>query len=462
MRRFVSACVVLAVVTIMFTAGTGASAVSGAASTATKEYIVVLKGGVSPSGDADRVAAIRAAKAAGGDVLMEYQHALNGFAVRLPTTAVADVARNPRVLFVAENSIVTAQATCSLSASNNLATTQCVPPGIDRVEGDISSTRSGDGRGAIPVNVAVIDSGIDARHPDLTVAGGKDCVGQAGRDPHGTHVGGTIAARDNGFGVVGIAPGAPLWDVRVLNKNGAGNAATIICGVDFVTSTRLDSDPANDIAVANMSLGGKKNNADDENCGRTNKDPIHLAICNSVAAGVTYVVAAGNAGADIKDDLPAAYQEVLTVSAMADFDGKPGGLGSPGNCSLHAGSVDDEVATFSNFATLAADRAHTLAAPGVCVGSTYIVDFFLPESDSDYAFSTGTSMSAPHVAGTVALCIGGPCAGLSPGQIVQKIMADAANYNLASKNSGYGYQGDPLRPDPTGKYYGYLIHAGLY
>jgi subtilisin len=458
MRRFVSACVVLAMVAILLAVGTGGSAASGAAGTATKEYIVVLKGGVSPSGGADRAAAIRAVEAAGGEVLMEYRHALNGFAVRLPTAAVAGVASNPRVLFVAENAILTAQTTCPPVAGAWDFTQQCIPQGIDRLGGDVSSTRAGDGRGTIPVNVAVIDSGIDAGHPDLTVAGGTDCIGQAGRHPHGTHVGGTIAARDNSLGVVGISPGAPLWDVRVLNQNGAGNTADVICGVDFVTGTRRDSNPTNDIAVANMSLGGKTKDADDENCGRTNKDPLHLAICNSVAAGVTYVVAAGNDGADIKNDWPAAYQEVLAVSAMADFDGKPGGVGSPGTCSVPAS--DDAVAFFSNFATLAADRAHTLAAPGVCVVSTINVDLSL---ESDYARMSGTSMSAPHVAGTVALCIAaGPCAGLSPGQIVQMIMKDATNYNLAAKNSGYGYQGDPLRPDPSGKYYGYLIHAGLY
>jgi subtilisin len=456
MRRFVAACVVLAMVAIWLAVGTGGNAASGVTSTSTKEYIVVLKGGVSPSGHADRAAAIRAAVAAGGEVSMEYQHALNGFAVRLPPAAVAGVARNPRVLFVAENSTLTAHTTCPPVSGVWDFSAQCIPQGIDRVGGDVSSTRAGDGRGAIPVNVAVIDSGVDARHPDLTVAGSTDCVGQAGRDPHGTHVGGTVAARDNGFGVVGTAPGAPLWDVRVLNKNGAGTIAGVICGIDFVTGTRRDSDPANDISVANMSLGGKKKDADDENCGLTNNDPLHLAICNSVAAGMTYVVSAGNVGEDVKNDRPAAYQEVLTVTAMADFDGQPGGLGSPGNCNV-TGSVDDVVASFSNFATLPADRAHTLAAPGVCVVSTYDIDI------ANYARLSGTSMSAPHVAGTVALCIAaGPCAGLSPGQIVQKIMADAASYNLASKNSGYGYQGDPLRPDPSGKYYGYLIHTGLY
>jgi subtilisin len=455
MRRFVAACVVLAMVAILLAVGTGGSAASGATSTATKDYIVVLKGGVSASGQADRAVAVRGAKAAGGDVLMEYRHALNGFAVRLPTTAVAGVARDPRVKFVVENSIVTAQTTCPLGPWD--FANQCIPPGIDRVEGDASSTHSGDGGGAVPVNVAVIDNGIDASHPDLTVAGGTDCVGDKAAQSHGTFVGGVIAARDNGFGVVGTAPGAPLWDVRVLNKNGTGTTAQVICGIDFVTGTRLDADPTNDIAVANMSLSGPLVNGDDENCGRSNNDPEHLAICNSVAAGVTYVVAAGNQGADINERRPAAYEEVLTVSAMADFDGKPGGLGNPGRCSV-SGFPDDQAAFFSNFATRAADRAHTLAAPGVCVVSTGV-----KPGHADYATLSGTSHSAPNVAGTVALCIGsGRCARLSPSQIVQKVIADAAKFNLAPKNSGYGYQGDPLRPDPSGKYYGYLIHAGLY
>ena len=74
------------------------------------------------------------------------------------------------------------------------------------------------------------------------------------RSGHGTHVAGTIGARNNSFGVVGVVPGAPLWAVRVLNQKGYGTTGRVICGIDFVTSTRRDSDPSNDIAVANMSL----------------------------------------------------------------------------------------------------------------------------------------------------------------------------------------------------------------
>jgi subtilisin len=265
-------------------------------------------------------------------------------------------------------------------------------------------------------------------------------------------VAGFIGAKDNDFGRVGVAPGANLWGVRVLGQNGVGTLAEIICGIDWVTGTRTDADSTNDIAVANMSLAGPSKNADDGNCGLTNKDALHLAICHSVAAGVTYVVAAGNDTRDIKDVTPAAYHEVLTATAMADFDGRPGALSAtPSGC---PGS-DDSFATFSNFATLATDRAHTLAAPGVCVGSTSL--------NGGYEIGSGTSFASPLIAGTVALCIASgkkPCAGLAPAQIVQKIVGEATSYN--TNNPAYGFTGDPLHSPDPGRYYGFLIRAALY
>jgi subtilisin family serine protease len=254
--------------------------------------------------------------------------------------------------------------------------------------------------------------------------------------------------------------------VRVLNKNGAGGTSRILCGIDWVTATRTDNDPDNDIQVANMSLGGK--GRDDGNCGATRKDPLHVAICASVQAGVVYAVSAGNEGDDLAGHVPAAYDEVLTATAMTELDGQPGGLGSigaPGGCSaslVDAGEdvVDDKAVSFSNFATATSDHAHTLAAPGVCMLSTWRGGEFAECPISCYRYDSGTSMASPHIAGTVALCIAsGPCAGLTPGQIVSKIVADAQAYNTA--NPGYGFQGDPLRPI-SGKYYGYLIRAGLY
>jgi subtilisin len=231
----------------------------------------------------------------------------------------------------------------------------------------------------------------------------------------------------------------------VLNAGLTGNLSAILCGIDWVTATREDDDPSNDIAVANMSLAGK--GSDDRNCGMTNNDSLHLAICNSVTSGVTYVVGAGNSGVDFQQFTPAAYDEVLTATAVADSDGRPGGTGT--SCQ---GFGDDLAASFSNFATLPSDQVHTVAAPGTCVLSTWI--------DRRYILNWGTSFATPHAAGAVALCIAsGSCSGLTPPQIIQKIVGDAATYNTATP--GYGFVGDPLRPI-SGKYYGYLIRAGLY
>jgi subtilisin family serine protease len=403
------------------------------------QYIVVLKPGVS------RAADVQQARALGGEVFMQYSHALNGYAARLPEAAVAQIERNPHVAFVTPDGEVSAAVAC------NPAAAQCLPAGIDRVDADRSSSRSGDGRGSVNVNVAVLDTGIDVSNPDLNVVGGKDCSAGKGlgdQDGHGTHVAGTIAALDNGIGVVGVAPGARLWAVRVLNQNGFGANSRIICGIDFVTSTRTNADPSDDILVANMSLKGP--GSDDGNCGNTVKDAVHLAICASVAAGVTYVVAAGNSGVDFKDGIPAAYDEVLTVTAMTDFDGRPGGLSSQ-NCLPDFDFRDDTIAFFSDFATLTTDQAHTIAAPGLCVLSTV---------PGGYDLISGTSQAAPHVTGVVAICIAsGSCAGLSPAQIMRKIIGDAATYNTANPN--FGFVGDPLHPIDA-KYYGYLIRAGLY
>jgi len=418
-------------------AGSAGSA-SGAAATP-GQYIVVLKPGVS------RAAEVQQARALGGEVFMQYGHALNGYAARLPKMAVDQIERNPRVAFVTSDGEVSAAATCNPAAG------QCLPAGIDRIDADRSSTRSGDGRGNVNVNVAVLDTGIDVSNRDLNVVGGKDCTAGKGfgdPDGHGTHVAGTIAAIDNGIGVVGVAPGARLWSVRVLNQNGFGAFSRILCGIDFVTSTRTNADPSDDILVANMSLKGP--GFDDGDCGNTKKDAVHLAICASVATGVTYIAAAGNSGVDFQDGIPAAYDEVLTVTAVTDFDGRPGGLSSQ-NCLPDFDFRDDTIAFFSDFATLSADQAHTVAAPGLCVLSTV---------PGGYDLISGTSQAAPHVSGTVALCIAsGSCAGLGPAQIVRKIIGDAATYNTANPN--YGFVGDPLHPI-SGTYYGYLIRAGLY
>jgi subtilisin len=395
------------------------------------QYIVVLR-------DESRSASVAAAHArsANAAVLHVYGHALNGYAARLSAAGLAAVRSDPRVLFVAQDREVNAVA-------------QTLPTGLNRIEADLSSQVSGNGTGSAPVNVAVLDTGIDVDHPDLNVVGGTNCSTGSGYDDgngHGTHVAGTIGARDDAQGVVGVVPGAPLWAVRVLNNAGFGSWSSVACGVDWVTSTRTDADLGNDIVVANMSLGGS--GADDRNCGNTNNDVLHRAICRSTGAGVTYVVAAGNSASDLKGFVPAAYNEVLATTATADFDGMPGGRGSP-TC---RSDQDDTYADFSNFATLAEDQAHTIAAPGVCILSTW--------KNGGYDTISGTSMASPHMAGTAALCIfAGSCSATNPRANIRKLRSDAESYNAARLD--YGYVGDPFRP-VTGRYFGFLTTADLY
>ena len=406
-------------------------------------YIVVFKRSVDrPVAETEKLE-----QAEGFESRLRYRRALKGFAAPLSTDQVRDLRADPEVAFVTPDRRVEALDDVPLAAGDS------APAGVRRMQAATTTTA----RQASGANVAVIDTGIDLSHPDLNAADGKNCVGSGPAqddEGHGTHVAGTIGARNDGAGVVGVAPGTRLFSVKVLGAQGGGTWSQIICGIDWVTATRTDSDPSNDIAVANMSLGGPGQPI--APCSTTT-DPMHRAICASTAAGVTYVVAAGNNGWDFDyasaPDTPAAYPEVLTVTAMGDSDGRPGGTGGAPGCTL--GEADDRYASFSNFAATAAGRAHTIAGPGVCVTST------MP--GGGYGTMSGTSMAAPHLAGAAALCIGeggaaGPCAGLAPAQIVAKLRADAERYTGAVP--GFGFSGDPLRP-AGGAYFGYFHWAGL-
>ena len=387
-------------------------------------YVVVLDEGVNP----DAVAAYLVGFA-GVSVVHRYRHALNGYGADVASaTSLAAIKADSRVDFVQADGVFH-------------TTAQTLPTGINRIDGELSSTASGNGSGSVNVNVAVIDTGIDLSHPDLNVVGQKTCVpgtlSANDLNGHGSHVAGTIAAKDDANGVVGVAPGANLYAVKVLTDAGVGLTTDIICGIDWVTSTRTDLNPANDIRVANMSLGG--GGTDDDNCGNSNNDAYHRAICNSTNAGVVHVVAAGNDTVDFRSTAPATYGEVLTVTAVSDFNGAPGG----GAASTCRSDVDDTEANYSNWAVLAADQNHTIAAPGTCINSTYMLGM--------YNTISGTSMASPHVAGVAALCVAtGACTG-TPAQIIQKLRTDAANY--AAANPGYGFS------SPGGRYYGNLTRA---
>jgi subtilisin family serine protease len=204
------------------------------------------------------------------------------------------------------------------------------------------------------------------------------------------------------------------------------------------------------IKIANMSLSAP--GVDDDQCGAAAKDPLHAAVCAAAAAGVTLVVSAGNGATDLAGSVPAAYPEVLTVTALSDLDGRPGGLAT-GGC--RAGERDDAAASFSNFAVGPVGAAHTIAAPGVCIRTTFLVG--RGDGGGDYITASGTSAAAPHVTGTVALCLASrACAGLPPGGLIPRLRAAAA-----ARPRSYGFDGDPAHP-AAGRYYGYLTYAGGY
>ncbi len=371
---------------------------------------------------------------------LRFKRAIEGFSARLTAEQVRGLRADPKVEAVVPDRPVSARAAQPLAPGEPPA-----PTGVRRIGAGAQTWV----REAASTGVAVVDTGIDLDHPDLNVANGTDCIapGTSAEDEngHGTHVAGTIGARNNGAGVTGVAPGTRVDAVRVLDEDGSGTDSTVICGLDWV----LANAAARGIRVLNMSLGGLGEN--DRNCGTTNDDVLHQAVCRVNAAGVLNVVAAGNDNWNISDspqDVPATYPEALTVSAMADGDGAPGGQLNP-TCSS---STDDARAAFSSFTRNDLDKAHMIAAPGVCITSTWL--------GGGYETISGTSMATPHVAGAVALCIGeagvpGPCADMTPGQILQRMRADAEAFRAAQPGSGF--TGDPSAPLANGNFYGYLV-----
>jgi subtilisin len=232
-----------------------------------------------------------------------------------------------------------------------------LPWGVDRIDAEWAwDTSRGTG-----VKVAVIDTGIDPAHPDLVdnIAGGVNFVRKVWwRDPdpskwaddngHGTHVAGIIAAVDNEIGVIGVAPEASLYTVKVLNKNGSGYISDIILGIEWAVD--------NGMQVANMSLGTD-----------TDVQSLHDACDAAADADLLLVAAAGNDGGAV--DYPAAYSSVIAVAAT---------------------DINDQRASWSSYGPEV-----LVAAPGVSVRSTW--------KGGGYKTISGTSMAAPHVTGTLAL-----------------------------------------------------------
>ena len=341
-------------------------------------FIVVLKDEIDHPG----AVAKRQTRLHGGHVNGVYRLILNGYAAELPRQAVEALRHDPRVVSITPDHRVEIFEEVELETENNggvevLEAT--IPTGINRIFAPGNKALDIDKADDLRANVdiAVIDTGIDYEHPDLSVTERVNCetgscVANSGTDghSHGTHVAGTIAALDNSEGVVGVAPGARLRAVKVLANSGFGSESAVIAGVEWVTAR------AGEIEVANMSLGCP-----------CSMPKLEEAINKSVESGIVYVVAAGNINQNASGTTPAKNPNVVTVSAINDYDGKSGGLSAP-TCANYG--LDDQKASFSNYGSVV-----DITAPGVCTLST--------EPGKKYGYKSGTSMAAPHVAGAAAV-----------------------------------------------------------
>lgn len=293
----------------------------------------------------------------GGKILHIYDTAVKGFAVKMPRARAMRMANDPMVMrmeddgvaFISTHEVLSNKAKRGFGTLSHTSGSQTTPWGITRVGGPM------DGSG-LNTYAWVIDTGIDLDHPDLNVntAWSRSFVtGLSSPDDgngHGTHVAGIIAAKNNSFGVVGVAAGATLVAVRVLNSQGSGTFSDIIAGVNYVGQGSIPGD------VANMSLGGPANSTLDN------------AVINVANLGVFFSLAAGNESQWAGNVSPARtnHSRVYTVSAI---------------------DSNDNFASFSNWGNPPVD----CAAPGVSIFSTF--------RGGTYATLSGTSMAAPHVGG---------------------------------------------------------------
>lgn len=308
-------------------------------------------------------------RGAGGDPGVDLR-LIKGMAAGLTPAAENALKRNPNVLRVDPDVVVQAIGEIGTAAKpapkpkppppTPPGPAQVLPWGVDRIDAEAAHAAGYKGAGT---RVAILDSGIQKDHPDLRVVAGVNYVSSpiwkparasnwADDNGHGTHVAGTVAALDNTIGVIGVAPAASLYAVKVLDSTGSGYLSWIISGLNWCVT--------NHIGVLNMSFGTTDN-----------VQALQDACDAASAAGVKLVAASGNSGSAVL--YPAAYDSVIAVGALTNADQRAW-------FSCYGAQLD-------------------IAAPGVDILSTTI--------GSAYMQMSGTSMATPHVTGAIALRLSG-------------------------------------------------------
>lgn len=297
----------------------------------------------------------RSANAAGGAVKFAYRNTVRGFALNASAQGVARMqARNPRIAYCEQDQVMSSVQTAQARPGGGGTTqpSEQTPWGITRVGG---------GQVGATGRAWVIDSGVDLTHPDLNVSqteGATFISRTANADDdngHGTHVAGTIAGiKGNGIGTVGVAAGALVIPVKVLDRRGSGANSGVIAGVDHAAANFKPGD------VANMSLGGGFSQA------------LNDAVISAAAKGLKFALAAGNESTNATTKSPASANgpNIYTISSFAQ---------------------GDTWSSFSNYGNPPVD----FAEPGSSIYSTY--------KDGGYATLSGTSMASPHAAGLLLL-----------------------------------------------------------
>lgn len=391
--------VIMLLALILGMVGSGYAATLPDMSAAATRVIVVFRDGVT-----DQAVKDSAIDRMGGAKIRDLP-LINGAVILIPAYSMLAFARDPAVLEAHPDQM----ASIADGTTDVISYSQQTAWGITATKANQVWDKNGDGQvdaaanAGTGVKIAVIDTGIDLAHPDLSnnIAGGYNVITAGTTSPqddngHGTHVAGIISASDNTLGVIGVAPQASLYAVKVLDRNGSGYYSDIVTGLQWAVTNHMQ--------IVNMSLGGSVD------------DPaLHAAIISASNAGIVVVAAAGNSGPTPDSvSYPGAYPEVIAVSAV---------------------DVTKAVASFSSRGPQV-----EIAAPGVAVLSTY----WSAAAGSTYGTLSGTSMATPYVAGIAALVINSGIRdtngnGLVGDEVRTKLDNTAADLGSTGRDNFYGF-----------------------